>query len=154
MPFVIAELENALISLINNPPSTPRETAKVIADGYAKYAKPALGVGAPAVFTGSEASKMANIMARGFNKNGNAGIASNSMAAGILAFWLSPPIAFGPNITVSWAGFPAMTACLSGMINTKISGPQAARKIARCIDSATRLVLVQPAAPGPPVPVA
>ena len=154
VPFIIKELENAFLSLSQNPPKTSREAAQRIADGYARYAKPATGVGAPAAFTGSEATRMANAMARSFQPLGNAGLSSAGMANGILAFWLSPPIAFGPNITVAWPGFGVMISCLSSLKSTKVSEAQAARKLARCLDAATRLVLVQPAVPGPPVPIA
>lgn len=154
MPFVLAELENAFLSLARNPPKTSREAAKVIADGYARYARPATGAGAPAVFTGTEASRMANAMARAFNSNGNAATAAAGMAAGVQAFWLAPPIAFGPNITVAWSGFPTLLGCLKGMRSTGVPASQAARKLANCLDTATRLVLVQPAVSGPPVPIA
>lgn len=154
MPFIIAELENAFLSLARNPPKTPREAAKVIADGYARYAKPATGVGVPAIFTGTEASRMANAMATAFNPKGNAATAAAGMAAGVQAFWLAPPIAFGPNITVSWAGFSVLLGCLKSMRSTGVPTSQAARKIANCFDTATRLVLVKPAVPGPPVPIA
>lgn len=154
MPFILAELENAFLTLSRNPPKTPREAAKVIANGYAKYAKPATGVGVPAIFTGTEAARMANAMATAFHPKGNAATAAAGMAAGVLAFWLTPPIAFGPNITVSWPGFSVLLGCLKGMRSTGVSATQAARKAANCFDTATRLVLVQPAVPGPPVPIA
>jgi hypothetical protein len=154
MPFIIQELESAFLSLLRDPPKSGRAAAKVIADAYARYARPAIGVGVPAIFTGTEASRMANAIAGSFNPKGNAGLASTGMANGVLAFWLTPPVAFGPNITVAFPGYGVLMACLSTLKSTKISENQAARKLARCLDSATKLVLVQPAVPGPPVPIA
>lgn len=152
MPFNLPALTQGFLRVINNPPPSPTDTARIIANAYAEFVRPALGVGAPGAFTGTEAARMATIMASGFSPNGNPAAASNAIVNSVTAFWLTPPVIFGPNPVVSFGGGPVLLTCLKTLSNPQVKGPDAARKLANCFDKATRLVLVQPPV-GPPVPI-
>ena len=98
--------------------------------------------------------KMASVMAGGFSANGVPPAASASIVQSVFTFWLAPPVSFGAGAAVSWTGGPALGSCLiSSLVNPRVPVGVAARLLANCFDTATRLVLVQPVAPGPPVPI-
>jgi len=154
MPFILPALEQGFLDIIKNPPKSAKASAQRIAKAYADYARPATGAGAPAAFTGAEISAMANAMAGSFQEKGAPPLASNGIVSGVQAFWLAPPVVFGPSPTVLWAGAPVLLGCLASLANPKISENAAAKRLARCFDTATKLVFVQPPGPVPPVPIA
>lgn len=155
MPLNRIILQNGFLDIIRNPPKSPREAANKMAKIYADYARSATAIGAgPAVLTGTEMMRMANVLASGFNPRGGAAAASQSMIGGITTFWLTPPVVFGVGVVVSWAGSSVLGSCLgSSFTNPKVPSGVAAAKLANCFDVATRLVFVQPPGPVPPVPI-
>jgi hypothetical protein len=138
-----------------NPPANPIDAANKMAKVYTDYARQAAAPGAgPATLTGAETAAMANVLVGGFNPLGAASAAAGGLVGGITTFWLAPPVVFGAGVVVAWPGPPALGSCLnSSFTNPKIPAGAAAAKLANCFDSATRLVLVQPPAPVPPVPI-
>lgn len=154
MPFILPVLTQGFLRVIQNPPPSPKETARILADAYAEFVRPAIAVGAgPATFTGTEAARMAQSMSSGFNPNGNSAAASNGIVGAVTSFWTAPPVVFGAGAVVAFAGGPVLLSCLATLSDPTIEAPAAARKLANCFDKATRLVLVQPPGPVPPVPI-
>lgn len=153
MPLIPIILEKGFRDIIESPPKSPIDTANKISNMYADYAKLAVAAG-PVAFSGAEAKRMAGVMAAGFNSYGAPPMAAGAIVRSITAFWLAPPVPFAAGVTVSWAGGPALLSCLaSNLSNPKISSGAAAKILANCFDTASRLVLVQPFAPGAPIPI-
>lgn len=154
MPLLPIVLEKGFRDIIEKPPKNPIDAANKMANVYADYASAAISAVGPAAFTGAEARKMAGIIAGGFNPLGAPPAASGGLINGIAAFWLAPPVSFGGGVVVAWPGPPALGSCLaSSFYNSKVPAAVAAKLLANCFDAATRLVLVQPIGPGPPVPI-
>ena len=154
MPLQRQILESRILELFNSYPGTTRDAANRVAKAYADYCSGAQAAGAPVLLTGAEQTAMAAALYPGFISKGNLQLFIQSMVQGVFAFWLAPPVPFaGGAITVSWTGAPALQVCLRTLVNPRITIGAAARRVANCLDTATRLVFVQPPTPTPPVPV-
>lgn len=154
MPLQKQILESRILNIFNSYPSTTRDAANKIAKAYASYCAGAQAAGSPVILTGAEETAMAAVLYPGFISKGNLALFTQSMVQGVFSFWLAPPVPFaGGAVTVAWTGAPALQVCLRSLVNPKISIGAAARRIATCLDTATRLVFVQPPTPTPPVPV-
>ena len=154
MPFNSPALESKLLDMIKNPPPSPFEAGKKLGQAYAEFVKPALGAGSPGTFTGLEAFSLAAAAGASFQAPGLPPQSINGIVNGITAFWLAPPVTFGPAVTSLWTGQGVLISCLAAMANLRITEGLAAKKLVQCFDAATRLVFVQPPGPVPPVPLA
>lgn len=143
MPLVPIILEKGILDLMTNQPKSVQEAARKLADIYAKYAQFAVVAGTPAAFTGLEARQMERRLASGFRnpKSGNPSRGGGGIIGGIQAFWLAPPVAFGYGPASLFTGAPVLGSCLSASFrNPRVPAGLAAKKLANCLDKATRLV--------------
>ena len=152
MPLVKPILEKGFRDIIESPPKNPIEAANKMAGVYADYAASALALPAgPPNFTGTEKRVMANILVGGFNPMGSPPAAVGAILSGVVAFWTSPPVIFGPGVPpaigpstlVLPLGSAALQICLvSSFGNPNISSGRAAALLANCFDAFTKLVQV------------
>lgn len=153
MPLIPIVLEKGLLDMMIDKPTSPQEAARRMADVYARYARFAVA-GGPASFTGLEARQMERRLVGGFRnpESGNPSRGGGGIIGGIQAFWLTPPVVFGAFTASFFAGAPVLGSCLgSSFRNPRIPVGLAAKKLANCLDKATRTVFA--VGVGPPVPV-
>ncbi len=143
MPLMPLVLEKGLLDMMREKPESPQAAARRMSQVYADYAKFALSFGTPASFTGVEAKQMERRLVGGFQnpKSGNPSRGGGGIIGGIQAFWLVPPVAFGYGPASIFSGAPVLGSCLSASFtNPRIPDGLAAKKLANCLDKATRLV--------------
>lgn len=143
MPLMPIVLEKKLLAMMRDKPSSPEESARRMSMAYADYAKFATSFGTPAAFTGLEAKQMERRLTAAFRNpaGGNPGRGGGGIIGGLQAFWLTPPVAFGYGPASTFAGAPVLGSCLgASFTNPRISEGLAAKKLANCLDKATRLV--------------
>jgi hypothetical protein len=143
VPLVPIILEKGFRDIIERPPKNPIDAANKMAGVYADYARAAASLFGPATFTGAEVRAMAGVLASGFNPYGAPPAASGGLIRGITVFWTAPPVVFGAGVATAFTGAPALGSCLSSSFtNPKVPAAVAAKLLANCFDTATRLVLV------------
>jgi hypothetical protein len=158
MPLNSSSLEKGLVTLMTSKPSTAGESAKRIAKLYAAYTATAVAGPTKPIFTGSEATVMEAALLGAFaNTTGIPLAAAQAFGQGFLAFWMSPPVAFAGGGT----GVPIFVPApmLVSQLMTAFPAPGgtetlSANKLATCLDTATRAILVAVTIPpAPPVPM-
>lgn len=143
MPLVPSILVQSVKDLITNKAEDPSDSSIKFAKAYFDYAKKATSFGTSAIFTGLEQRQMANALIVAFSnpKAGSPSKAANGIVKGLTAFWLTPPVVFGYGPVTSFLGSGVLLNCLiSSFTNPKISEGLAAKKLANCLDAATRTV--------------
>lgn len=150
-------LNPAKITFFRQPyPATPEEAAERIASSYVDYAAGASAAGALPLFTGLEKAALKATLLTALSVPNPAPTAFvDALALGLTAFWMAPPVLFGPapagSVTV--AVFDTIKpALLAGMLpGIPLEAVDALLRSA--VHAATMTVLVTVTPPIPPAPV-
>ncbi len=166
MPLVVSTLASDLEAVFASQPLDAATSAKKMAMAYDSYCKAGMaGIACP-VFTGSEAPALESVLLGAISSPAAGGppVIAAAWAAGIQAYWLSPPVVFtAPPILGTATAMlgaatviPGLTAVFLNIANTSST---CAQTMAAVLDAATKTVLVTfttpppPAGPPPPAPV-
>jgi uncharacterized protein (DUF486 family) len=163
MPLISAGLQASLFQIFTSQRQmTPRLAAQKMAKAYDNYARTAMAAASTPVITGLEAQKLEQTLYTAISnpRVGMAPIIAAAWGAGVMAYWMAPPVPFvGPQtgmvlqaatvVPIITAG---LTACFSNVLSTE---SLSAQLMSTALDAATRTVMVTllPPPPAPPVPV-
>ena len=133
---------------------TPRLAAQKMAKAYNDYARTAMALTSTPVFTGMEVMRLEKILFGAISSPilGMPPILAAAWAAGVAAFWSTPPVPFTgamtgavmQAVTVIPIITPGLTACFSNLANTEES---CALLMSIVLDAATHTVMVALAPP-------
>ena len=154
MPLIPSILQKGLSDIAENYPDSASDAANKMAKAYADYARGAVAGGLPITLTGGEEKRLAAALLSAFaGGNGTPATGAMAWAAGLTAFWLSPPVVFGAGV-VTVALFPAVVPAVLGSIAAPSSdkSPPIAQ-VVQGLDTATRTVLVLIPPSPTPVPI-
>ena len=155
MPLLKVDLEKEFKTIFSeqNPPNI---AAQKMAAAYDKYCQKGIAGGAKPVFTGSEVKKLEGILFAAIaSPVGAPPILAAAWAAGIQAYWLTPPVVFQvvpivgvASVMPGAVAVPAiMTAGFANILNTE---DMIAKIMATTLDTATKTLMVTFTAPPPP----
>lgn len=148
-----SRLESAILEATRSPTADVGITAKRLAKAYATYAKDAQscqGVNPTVAQIDVAQLVLATTFEAAFRSGSNPAVTIQTMATGLSAFWLLPPVTFiGVTPGLVTVALPATAA---GFLLSTINGgnsdaKQAARKLANALDSFSKTVLVVHAPP-------
>lgn len=100
MPLNLGQLANDLEKVVTDHPKNPAIAAQKLAKAYEAYASQATGAGLPVSLTGSEVTRLqaAILPAIASPLLGLPPIFGAAWQVGITAFWIAPPVLFGPGL--------------------------------------------------------
>jgi hypothetical protein len=144
MALVLSVLTNGFMDLAIRKPKDAREAARRMALTYGIYARSAQAAGTPGIFTGLETKILEGLLYTALQVTQGVAVKYGTQwAAGLTAFWMTPPIVFAFGPVTGFVGAPVLiatlTAALSNPLNTD---PTAALQIATALHAATLTVVV------------
>jgi hypothetical protein len=150
MALVQATLKASLKALMDTNPSTGAAAATAWGAAYSAYAILGQANGIPGIFTGLEGTQFANALLPVFSTdNSTAAQAATAFQNAMTAFWLTPPVLFGPTgTTTAITGLPALTALFTSLFSDK---DLASNYLATILDTCTKTVAVTIVIPPPTV---
>lgn len=144
-----ATLQAGLLQLMSGGFQSAHEAANALAGVYDSYARLATANLVLPLITGAERVRMANLMAAGFVPSPSPMVAAHSIALGVTAYWTG--VVFGLGLFTFFPA-PLLEGQLATMVDA-VSAAQAAERLARAFDTATRLAIVTFPPPVGPVPL-
>lgn len=132
--------------MIATKPSDALAACQQLAGYYQAYAATGQAGGfIPPVFTGLEQAQFANVLAAAFDLSPPSGTPASAAAAfvgAVTAFWMTPPVVFGPGLVTSFPGAAALQATLVALFSNFNDAATAASGLAAALDVATKTVQV------------
>lgn len=158
MPLILSTLQGPLLQLFTKGTDVSAESAEIMSSAYVSYASTAIFPPDVPVFTGLEKALMKATLIAAMNPflPNPAGLGA-AWAAGIQAFWTSPPIAClggAPGAVTAVPGAASLPATMLAITSVPFQPASvAATGIAAAIDAATRTTIATLTIAGVPTPV-
>ena len=140
-------------------PASYEEAGKRWAHAYAAYAKSAMSFGIPQPPNSLDAGEkvLAGIFASSFASSFLTQQTAQQMAAGLTAFWLTPPVTFGTGVVTAVGGTSALAQALPGIwasnMASRLPASTCCQLIAAAIHTFTLTVITTTPNPATPPPV-
>lgn len=136
-------LQSRLLELDLTKPPDAQDAARRLAQAYFDYASTAQAGGFPGIFTADRKQRMESTLVGALRASAPfPATFVLAWVAAYTAFWMAPPVVFGPGLVTA----PAGAGLLSGQLLAALVTPQpsalAALRIATALDLATRATLV------------
>lgn len=151
MPLILPMLTQGLAAALSSPTPSFDAAAERLAGAYARYAAAGTAAGIPWVPTGAEELRLRMRLRAGMVKDGGSPLAfATAFSEGLLAFWMTPPVPFGPGVTAAMLGLPGLQVTLAAFFaNPNNPTPAVVSTLAGALDLATRTVVVVYPVTGP-----
>lgn len=149
MPLLVPTLVQGFLRMQRQYPANASDAAAQAADTYEAYARTATALGLLPILTGSEKHKVRLSLLQVWSSPSTASVnaTANAWYRGVLQFWMSPPVQFGPGPfgpgVVIVPPSAVMAQCLMSINQPSRSEMPPIQRVAACLDSGTRMVQVQ-----------
>ena len=125
------------------PSRSPQAAAQAWGAAYAAYARAAQAAGVPWVPTGAEEARFSATLVRSMTVGGSPSLLAGAVCDAILAFWMLPPVVFGPGAVTAFGGQAVLQSSLAALFsNPRNEGTIVATHAAAAMDAASRTVIV------------
>jgi len=142
MALALPTLIRGLTELAARPPRTAAEAAQKAARVYDDYARLAQAAGLFPTLTGTVRLRLQWALQTAWSAAaGTALTSAQAWSLGLTSYWQLPPVVFGAGVVVS-SGIPLSVPCLAAVSVPSISPSVPVARVASCLDTATRSVLV------------
>lgn len=151
MPLLLPVLSQSLAAVFSGPALSPDAAAGRLASAYAGYAAGGMALGIPWVPTGAEEQRLRlRLRAALVPETGSPVSMASAFTEGVLAFWLTPPVPFGPGVVTVIPGLIGLQTGLAAFFANPLNPSAAvASCVASLLDQATRTVVVVYPVTGP-----